>query len=75
MRPAQGVRSTSAPSGAPAPTARPCPLESPVLDLVYVLATLALFALVALVLKGVDALQAGDRASTRHAAATRSERA
>lgn len=48
----------------------------PVLDLVYVLATLALFALVALVLKGVDALQAGDRASAaRPAAATGSERA
>jgi hypothetical protein len=46
-----------------------------VLDLVYVLATLALFAIVALVLKGVDALQAGDRASTRPAGATRSERA
>ncbi|MDQ1204568.1 hypothetical protein [Microbacterium sp. SORGH_AS_0862] len=45
------------------------------LDLVYVLATLALFALVALVLKGVDALQAGDRASTRPTGATRSERA
>ncbi|MDY0830074.1 hypothetical protein SK224_13155 [Microbacterium sp. BG28] len=45
------------------------------LDLVYVLATLALFALVALVLKGVDALQARDRASTRPAAVTRSERA
>lgn len=45
------------------------------LDLVYVLATLALFALVALVLKGVDALQAGDRAPTRPAGAARSERA
>jgi len=47
----------------------------PVLDLVYVLATLALFALVALVLKGVDRLQVGERASTRHAAGSRSERA
>ena len=64
----------SAPSGAPAPTARRVLWRVPVLDLVYVLATLALFALVALVLKGVDALRAGDRASTRPAATARSER-
>jgi hypothetical protein len=31
-------------------------LESPVLDLIYVLATVALFALVALVVKGVEKL-------------------
>ncbi|MBZ4487785.1 hypothetical protein LQ938_13160 [Microbacterium sp. cx-55] len=43
-------------SGAHVPAHVPCIRESSVLDVIYVAATLALFALVALVAKGVEKL-------------------